>query len=214
MNPAFAQALAASSLWINVAVLSSIEGCDSQAEEALQEAYDAVHQLASDDVLIHRHYGPRAPLLLLDVPELAEQYNLAHELYTELYYENYRNGSIGQLSASWLKPEAPLGMPYTRWLAAIDTRVAALLDVPFQQAAEATKGHAKTLLLAWSQGISPSEAAEVVVDAYLDRECLREFEEEQERQAHLEDLQDTYDSIESDLWTGWREECADLGLVD
>lgn len=114
MNPAFEKALAARSLWINVAVFSSIEGCDSQAEEALQEAYDAVHQLASDDVLIHRHYGPRAPLLLLDVPELAEQYNLAHELYTELYYENYRNGSIGQISAGWLKPASPLDQPYTK----------------------------------------------------------------------------------------------------
>lgn len=196
MNPAFEKALAARSLWIDVAVLSSIEGCEAQAEEALQAAYDAVHQLASDDVLIHRHYGARAPLLLLDVPELADQYNLAHELYTELYYENYRNGSIGHLSAGWLKPASPLDQPYTKWLVAVDKQVAALMEISYSQVAEATQGQAKTLLLAWSRGMDADEAAEAVI------------------QAHWEDTQDTYASIEADLWAGWREECVELGLVD
>ncbi|EPH0299208.1 hypothetical protein P4126_33395 [Pseudomonas aeruginosa] len=214
MNLAFEKALAARSLWINVAVLSSIEGCEPQAEEALQSAYDAVHQLASDDVLIHRHYGPRAPLLLLDVPELAEQYNLAHELYTELYYENYRNGSIGQLSAGWLNPASPLDLPYTKWLVAVDMQVAALMETSCSQVAEATQGQAKTLLLAWSWGIDADEAAEAVVLAHIEREYEREVAEEDERQAHREDIQDTYAYIEADLWAGWREECAELGLID
>ena len=47
MNPAFAQALAARSLWINVAVFSSIEGCDSQAEEALQDVYVRIWERAA-----------------------------------------------------------------------------------------------------------------------------------------------------------------------
>ena len=166
MNPAFQEALAARLLWVDVVVLEQIEGSDAQLEAALQAAYDAVHELASNDVLTYRHYGPRAPLLLQDVPELADQYNLAHELYTELFYENYHNGSLGALSAKWLQPAKPLDLPYTQWLAAVDMNVAGLMGIPCSQAAIATSGHSKTLLICWSNGRQPKSTAEDVVDCY------------------------------------------------
>lgn len=102
MNPAFQEALAARLLWINVAAFAGVEGCEAQTEAALEAVYNAVHDLASNDVLTYRHYGPRVPIVLQDIPELADQYSLAHELYKELHQTNVQSGSIGRLSASWL----------------------------------------------------------------------------------------------------------------
>lgn len=210
MNTAFQEALAARLLWVDVVVFASIDGCEVQTENALQAAYDAVHELASNDVLTYRHYGPRAPLLLQDVPELADQYNLAHEVCTELYFKNYQNGSIGKLSASWLKPATPLEQPYTKWLAAVDTHVAGLMGVTVGNASVVTTGQSVPLMRAWSRGEAPAETAEEVHAAY---ECQKEFEEEEAYQAHLKDIADTYDSIEAELWAGWREDCADAGMA-
>jgi len=207
MNPAFQEALAARMLWVDVVVLEQIEGSAAQVEAALQAAYDAVHELASKDVLTYRHYGPRAPLLLQDVPELADQYNLAHELYSELFYENYHNGSLGALSTKWLKPSKPLDLPYTKWLAAVDMNIAELMGIPCSQAAMATNGHSKTLLFCWSNGREPKSTAEDVVDCY-------EMDQKEERRQYVIDIADTYASIDADLVEGWREECQDLGLID
>lgn len=210
MNPAFQEALAARMLWINVAAFAGIEGCEDQVEAALQAAYDAVHELASNDVLTYRHYGPRAPILLQDVPELADQYNLAHEVYTELYFTNFHNGSIGTLSAGWLKPEPPEPVPYTKWLASVDTALGQLTDSPVGTVSHLREGHYRTVMYAWSRGDSPVETAEECLAAY---ECNQEMLEEEAYREHCRDLHDTYASIESDLWAGWREECEDLGLV-
>ncbi|MBM5458710.1 hypothetical protein H8F21_14170 [Pseudomonas sp. P66] len=214
MNPAFQEALAARLLWVDVVALESIEGCEARTEAALQAAYDAVHALASNDVLTYRHYGPRAPLLLQDVPELADQYNLAHELYTELYFTNYQNGSIGTLSEHWLKPGVPLAQPYSQWLAAVTTHIAQLMGVTCSQASDATSGQTKCLLLAWGRGEPVQESAVAVLEAY---ECLKEWEkeleEEEAHRKHLEDLADTYNSIEAELWAGWREDCSDMGMA-
>lgn len=207
MNPAFQEALAARMLWVDVVVLVQIEGCAAQVEAALQASYDAVHELASNDVLTYRHYGPRAPLLLQDVPELADQYNLAHELYSELFYENYHNGSLGALSRKWLKPAKPLDLPYTKWLAAVDMNVAELMGIPCTQAARATSGHSKTLLFCWSNGREPMSTAEDVVDCY-------KMDQKEERRQYCIDIADTYASIDADLVEGWREECQELGLID
>lgn len=207
MNPAFQEALAARLLWVDVVVLEQIEGSDAQVEAALQAAYDAVHELASNDVLTYRHYGPRAPMLLQDVPELADQYNLAHELYSELFYENYNNGSLGSLSAKWLNPAKPLDLPYTQWLAAVEMNVAGLMGIPCSQVAVATSGHSKILLSCWSNGRLPQDTAEDVVDSY-------EFQQEEDRRQLGIDIANTYASIDADLVEGWREECQELGLLD
>lgn len=213
MNSAFQEALAARLLWIDVVAFESIEGCEALTETALQASYDAVHALASNDVLTYRHYGPRAPLLLHDVPELAEQYNLAHEVYTELYFTNYHNGSLGELSASWLPPAAPLDKPFSRWSAEVTALLADLMELPCSRVSDATTGQAKTLLLAWSRGMDALEAAGGVYAAFLEDEAYREWErqieEENEHRAYMADLADTYDSIEADLWRGWRSEFED-----
>nr|WP_011923046.1 hypothetical protein [Pseudomonas fluorescens]CAM96270.1 hypothetical protein pQBR0238 [Pseudomonas fluorescens SBW25] len=210
MNPAFEEALAARLLWINVAALAGIEGCEAQTEAALEAAYNAVHDLASNDVLTYRHYGLSAPLLLQDVPELADQYNLAYELYTELYCTNLQNGSVGKLSASWLKPEPHEQIPYTKWLAAVDSAIALLMGTPVGTTAHIRKGHYRTVMHEWARGETPVETATDCIEAY---ECNQEMLEEEAYRAHCQDIHDTYASIEADLWAGWREECEDLGLV-
>lgn len=207
MNLAFEGALAARLRWIDVVVLSGIPGREVQAEEALQAAYDAVHALASNDVLIYQHYGPRAPLLLLDVPELADQYNLAHEVYTECYYRNAATGSLGELSAAWLIPREPLELPYSKWLASVQSHLARLMRVPCPQvwgSINRVSGQSgKHLLHCWSRGFEAEETAEHV---HWDYEDAVAFEEEEANRRHLEDLADTYAHIEAELWAGWRSE--------
>lgn len=210
MNPAFKEALAARLLWVDVVVFESMEGCEARTEAAVQAAYDAVHQLASNDVLMYRHYGPRAPLLLQDVPELADQYNLAHEVYTELYHTNYHNGSIGTLSAHWQAPAEPLAVPYSKWLAAVTIRVAELMISPISHA-EAMVGQSKHLLVAWSRGDDIDGTAEAVVGNH---EFVVAEEEEEAYRKGCQDIADTYASIDADLVEGWREECEELGLLD
>lgn len=210
MNRAFEEALAARLLWVNVVALASTEECQAQTEAAIQAAYDAVHELASNDVLIYRHYGPRAPLMLQDVPVLADQYNLAHELYTELYHTNYLNGSIGSLSAGWLAPAAPLDLPYSKWMSAVTMRMAELMGVSFEQVSAASRDHGRPMLLGWSRGDDVEETAQVVVWYY---EEAKDFEEEEAYRKHCEDIADTYASIEADLWAGWREDCEELDQV-
>lgn len=217
MNAAFQEALAARLLWLDVVVLENIEGCEAQTEAALQAAFDAVHELASNDVLTYRHYGPKAPLLLQDVPELADQYSLAHELYSELYFTNYHNGSLGKLPASWQTPAAPLALPYSQWLAAVTVKLAAMMEVPGCAVAEATKGQTKTLLITWSQGLSVEDAAEAVHEVYecdlIEATIAKEFEAEEAHRRYCEDIADTYASIEADLWAGWRKDCADEDMA-
>ncbi|WP_439126240.1 MAG: hypothetical protein ACNJA3_28130 (plasmid) [Pseudomonas rhizophila] len=182
MNPAFQEALAARLLWINVAAFAGIEGCEAQTEAALEAAYEAVHQLASNDVLTYRHYGSRAPILLQDVPELADQYNLAHELYTELYCTNRSNGSVGSLSDWWLQPEPHEYFPYTKWLAAVDIALAQLMDARVGTVAHIRQGHYRKVMHEWSRGILPVETATGCLEAY---ECNQEMlvEEEASRAA-------------------------------
>lgn len=210
MNPAFQEALAARLLWINVAAFAGIEGCEAQTEAALEAAYNAVHDLASNDVLTYRHYGPCVPIMLQDIPELADQYSLAHELYTELHETNVKSGSIGRLSASWLQPEPHEHFPYTSWLAAVDMAIAQLMDARVGTVAHIRQGHYRTVMHQWSHGESPVDTAEECIDAYV---CNQEMLEEEAHRAYCQDLHDTYASIEADLWAGWREECEDLGLA-
>lgn len=214
MSPAFQEALAARLKWVDVVVLAGIVGCEEQTEVALQAAFDAVHELASNDVLTYQHYGPRAPLLFADVVELADQYNLSHELYTELYHANYHNGSIGALAACWKAPAEPLPVPYSKWLARVSMHLGDLMGLPCWKATHATSGQGETLLLAWSRAMEPAEAANEVRDAYADYEMQREFEEEEARQRYMEDIADTYASIEADLWKGWRQEYQDDQRLD
>lgn len=166
MNPAFEEALAVRLLWVDVVALASIEECKAQTEAAIQAAYDAVHELASNDVLMYRHYGPRAPLMLQDVPVLADQYNLAHELYTELYHTNYLNGSIGTLSTGWLAPAAPLDLPYSKWLSAVTMRIAEIMGVTFDQVSAASRVQDRLMLLGWSRGADVDETAQEIVWSY------------------------------------------------
>lgn len=210
MNPAFQEALSARMLWVNVAAFAGIEGCEAQTEAALQAAYDAVHELASNDVLKYRHYGPAAPTLLQDVPELADQYRLAHELFTELHTANTLNGSAGKLSASWLNDSPHEGMPFTKWLAIVDMAIAQVSNLVVGTAGYLRQGHYRAVMHDWAQGEPPTNTAEQCVAAYV---CEQEMLEEEAYQAHCQDIHDTYASIEADLWAGWRDECDELGLV-
>ncbi|MEA9979852.1 MULTISPECIES: hypothetical protein [unclassified Pseudomonas] len=79
MNLAFEAALAARLLWMGVICLNGIGGFEKEAEAAAQAAYDAVDQLAYYDFVDWHHYGANAPLLLRDIPQLAEHYALAYE---------------------------------------------------------------------------------------------------------------------------------------
>lgn len=176
MNPAFQEALAARLQWIDVIVLEGIEGGEQALELALQAAYDAVHELASNDVLKYRHYGPKAPLLLLDVPELAEQYNLAYEVYTDLYHKNYHAGEIDGLDPDWLVPAEPLTLPYSKWVVEVTRRLAWLCDEAGTRSEDAIQDQAHTLHKAWTEGEAPDLAAGLVHAAY---ECEKEFEEEE-----------------------------------
>ncbi|EKT4528352.1 hypothetical protein [Pseudomonas asiatica] len=152
MNLAFQEALAARLLWVDVVVVDCIGGSEDQLEKAIQAAHDAVHKLAENDVLIYRHYGPRAPHMFLDIPELADQYNLAHEAYTQSYYTNYHDGDL-VLDAKWLAPAAPLALPYSEWIRAVNSRVRELED-----------GEC-SYLQAWARGMDIEEAAQHVVNS-------------------------------------------------
>lgn len=208
---AFGDALRARLLWIDVVVFERIDGCDDLADAARGAAYDAVHQLASNDVLMYQHYGPRTPLVLMDVEELADQYNLSHELYTELYHKNFHAGSIEHIQEQWKVPAEPLSVPYSQWYVAVIAQLRLLADLPGMQVAEVTSGHGVALLSSWRQGESAIEAAEQAYAAYA---AHKEFEQEEAYQRHLEDIADTYMHIEADLWRGWREEHAEEKAVD
>ncbi|MCK1788933.1 hypothetical protein [Pseudomonas violetae] len=167
MNPAFQEALAARLQWTSVIVLDGMERSEPALELALQAAYDAVHELASNDVLKHRHYGPRAPLLLLDVPELAEQYNLAYELYAELYHRNYHAGELGGSGPDWLEPAEPIALPYSEWSVEVTGRLALLCSESGLRSEDAIQGQALTLLRSWTEGETPGHAADLVHAAYI-----------------------------------------------
>lgn len=83
MNRAFEAALAARLLWLNVRCFEGIDGLDTEVEAATQAAYDAVHELALDEVITWQHYGANVPPLLRDVPQLAEHYTRTYELYRD-----------------------------------------------------------------------------------------------------------------------------------
>ncbi|MBM5458735.1 hypothetical protein H8F21_14300 [Pseudomonas sp. P66] len=173
MNPAFQEALAARLLWVDVEVLAGMEGFEAQTDDAVQAAYDAVHELASNEVLMHRHYGPRAPLMFQDLPELADQYNLAHEVYTQLYYNNYHAGELA-LSSTWLEPAKPLDLPYSKWLVAVQARVSELKGDLFTQA-EPNEREVCPWLMAWGRALDVEEAAQGVIRHY-EQQKVREVE--------------------------------------
>ncbi|MGE8063915.1 hypothetical protein [Pseudomonas sp. NPDC089569] len=208
MNQAFQEALAARLRWIDVVAFENIEGCEAMVEAALQASYEAVHQLAANDVLMHRYYGPKAPQLLLDVPELADQYELAHEVYTDL--TNHKNGSIGKLSAAWMTQAVPMIQPHSKWLAAVSVQLATRIQGSALTVDDVIKGHARILLLTWSEGLSVEEAANEVLETYEEN---RLWVEEEAHRRHCEDIADTYAFIEAELWAGWREDCADVGMA-
>jgi len=160
MNLAFQEALAARLLWVDVVVVDCIEGSEGQLEKAIQAAYDAVHELASNDVLMYRHYGPRAPQMLLDIPELADQYNLAHEAYTQSYHTNYHHGDM-VLEAKWLAPVTPLALPYSEWICLVSKRVRELLDE--LKVTDKDDLNECTYLQAWSLDLDVEEAARHVI---------------------------------------------------
>ncbi|WP_370601925.1 hypothetical protein [Pseudomonas nitroreducens] len=166
MNPAFEDALAARLLWGKYIVLARIEGCEEQAEQAEQAAIDAVHDLASNDVLKLRHYGPHAPVILQFVPHLADQYNMAHEHYTEAYYENFHKGFIGSIQADWLAPVKPLELPYTKWLVAVDQYIAEQLGGSLEDAGVVSYSQPRALMGAWSDRLAPEAAGAAVLAEY------------------------------------------------
>jgi hypothetical protein len=170
MNPAFEEALAARLLWGKYIVLARIEECEEQAEQAKQAAIDAVHDLASNDVLMHRRYGPRAPVILQFVPNLADQYNVAHEHYTEAYYENFHKGFVGSVQADWLPPVKPLELPYTKWLVAVDQYIAEQLGGSLEDAGVVSYSQPRALMGAWSDHLAPEAAGAAVLAEYLTKQ--------------------------------------------
>lgn len=163
MSPAFEKALAARLLWIEVAALDGLDGCEDRREQAIQAAFDVVHGLAADEVLGDRHYGPRAPLVLVDVPELAEQYNLAYEVQLECYWNNYQEGGETFGPA----PEKPQAVTYSQWLQSVMRLLAQRMGTTTIRAMVATLGQGSVGQEAWSRAHSPEDAAAATHLAYI-----------------------------------------------
>ncbi|MFA0921435.1 hypothetical protein ALP73_01119 [Pseudomonas coronafaciens pv. garcae] len=87
MNPAFEQALKARSLWMQVRSYGSL-GFHQMAEESANLAYCTVEMLAMHQARCElpyaRPYGAKCPILLSDVPRLAELYEAAYSAETEI----------------------------------------------------------------------------------------------------------------------------------
>lgn len=171
MSPAFEKALAARLLWINVKALEGIEGCEAMHEQAIATAYDAVHALVNHEVLVEEHYGPRAPILLLDAPELADQYNLAYEVTSQVYYTNYHNAEPGDPILNGQVPDAPLAVQYTQWLGAVTRESAMRMGVTCTRAHVITNGLGSVIQEGWTWGLSPAEAASAANGAHTSLVC-------------------------------------------
>jgi len=214
MNAAFQEALAARLLWVDVVAFERITGCEDMAQKALQVAFEAVQSLALSDVLSHRHYGLHAPLVLQEVPELAYQYSLAHEIYTDHYFKKPQKDWNRTLWACDVLRNSPSLIPYCEWLAEVTMRLTDLMQVPTTEVAEATSGQTNTLFIAWSKGLPAAQAAaEVHQEHVLLLEETKLWEEEEAYRRHCEDIADTYAFIEADLWAGWREDCQELDMA-
>lgn len=74
MNCSFEAALNARLLWIDVIWLQDIAGAATATQKAIQAALDAVDRLVALEVHVRCQYGSHPPLLLQDVPVLAEHY--------------------------------------------------------------------------------------------------------------------------------------------
>lgn len=191
MNPAFQEALAVRLLWVDVATVESIEELADQTGTAMQAAYEAVHRLASNDVLTYRHYGSKAPRVLQDVPILAAQYTLAYLLHAELYMTH---------SDAWLNSGAR--QSFTAWVSDLtrEITVAIAASEYNMDFSDLVSGHETAMLRSWSDGEPANEAAAMMC-------WVHEMKLEEEHRRHCEDIADTYASIEAELWAGWREDC-------
>lgn len=78
MNRFFEKALAARLLWVNVRAFEGMPGFEKDVENATQSALDMVDELAQDEVYGQWHYKDNVPLVLQDVPQLAERYTEAY----------------------------------------------------------------------------------------------------------------------------------------
>ncbi|WP_409286817.1 hypothetical protein [Pseudomonas guariconensis] len=200
MNPAFQEALAARLLWVDVAAMDSVEEFADQTGPVLQAAFDAVHRLAANDVLTYRHYGAEAPRMLQDVPLLAAQYTLAHQVYTELYVTNFEQGKAGALSEAWMNPSTR--QAFSQWVAeatlAMEVEIA---EGEYEMTvSDPMRGQEAAMLQSWSEGDSATDAAVMLYWVY-------EMELDEKYRRHCEDIAETYASIEAELWAGWREDC-------
>lgn len=166
MNAAFREALAARFLWTDYLVLEAVGASEAQIDTAYQASCNAVSDLASNDVLSHRHYGPVAPLLLQDVPLLEDHYNIAYEMYSELYYKNYHDGSIEVMQPHWLAPVKPLDIPYSQWVAAVTRGIADLMQKSCSEAAVATFSFDDEFFQCWRNRDLPAAAAQTVYESY------------------------------------------------
>ncbi|MFK3607894.1 hypothetical protein PVE_R2G0591 [Pseudomonas veronii 1YdBTEX2] len=191
MNAAFREALAARFLWTDYLVLEAIGASEPQIDTAYQTACNAVDELASNDVLSHRHYGPVAPLLLQDVPLLEDHYNLAYQMYSELYYKNYHDGSIEVMQSHWLPPVKPLDLPYSQWFAAVTRAIADLMQMTCSEAAVATFSFDEDFFHSWRNQDLPAVAAEKIHESYkLHISGLGKIELEEFMQEVARDLED------------------------
>ncbi|QHF00410.1 hypothetical protein LCG56_28885 (plasmid) [Pseudomonas cannabina pv. alisalensis] len=181
MNAAFREALAARFLWTDYLVLEAVGESEAQIDAAYQASFDAVAELASNDVLSHRHYGPVAPRLLQDVPLLEDHYNLAYEVYSEIYYKTYHDGSIEEMQSHWLPPAKPMDFPYSQWVAAVNRGIADLMGKTCSEAAVATISFDEDFFPPWRNKELPTVAAHNVYASYqrhiagLDEIDLDEF---------------------------------------
>lgn len=189
MSPAFEKALAARLLWINVKALEGLEGCEEQHEQAINTAYEAVHALVTHEILVEEHYGPRAPLLLVDAPELADQYNLAYEVTSQVYYTNYHNAEPGDPILNSPKPDEPLAVPYTQWLGAVTREAAKRMGVTCTRAHVITKDIGSVIQESWTWGLSAAETASAANGAYTALLCSLTEGELAEYQADVDQEQ-------------------------
>ncbi|HFL7937819.1 hypothetical protein IYR97_23695 (plasmid) [Pseudomonas fulva] len=214
MNEAFQEALAVRLRWVDVVAFERTAGCEDLSLKALKDAFEAVQSLALSDVLRYRHYGAQPPMILQDVPELALQYTLAYEVYTDHYFQNAQGEWNSTNWACEALHNSPSLIPYCEWLAGVTINLSQLMQVPALEVAEATSGQTRTLFIAWSNGLPAAQAAaEVHQEHVLHLEETRLWEDQEAYRRHFEDIADTYAFIEADLWAGWREDCQELDMA-
>ncbi|ORL53068.1 hypothetical protein [Pseudomonas putida] len=214
MNEAFQEALAVRLRWVDVVAFERTAGCEDLSLKALKDAFEAVQSLALSDVLRYRHYGAQPPMILQDVPELALQYTLAYEVYTDHYLQNAQGEWNSTNWACEALHNSPSLIPYCEWLAGVTINLSQLMQVPALEVAEATSGQTRTLFIAWSNGLPAAQAAaEVHQEHVLHLEETRLWEDQEAYRRHFEDIADTYAFIEADLWAGWREDCQELDMA-